>query len=82
MGTRPPRLLDALLLELTRTQRSPAVCHTGTSMARDDRDDTISPDEFIDPGFWSLSTLLLPFTLVKDAAGWVRDAIRQRGLPD
>lgn len=51
-------------------------------MAEKRKDDTISPDEFISPSFWSVSTLLMPFTLVKDAVGWVRDAIKQRGLPD
>ncbi|MEM8704927.1 MAG: hypothetical protein AAGE98_00605 [Actinomycetota bacterium] len=51
-------------------------------MSEKRKDDTISPDEFADPAFWSVSTLLLPFALVKDAAEWVRDAVKQRGLPD
>ena len=73
-------MLDAQLLELT--VRSAWLRLRSDAMAEKRKDDTISPDEFISPSFWSVSTLLMPFTLVKDAAGWVRDAIKQCGLPD
>ena len=46
-------------------------------------DDTISPDEFANRSSAPAeSVLLLPFVIMKDAVQWVRDAIKQRGLPD
>ncbi|MEM9464234.1 MAG: hypothetical protein AAGA90_02620 [Actinomycetota bacterium] len=46
-------------------------------------DETITPDEFADRShWWEGSLLFLPVALVVDGVSWVRDAIRQRGLPD
>ena len=46
-------------------------------------DDTLSRDQLASrSSYGSESLLLLPFVIVKDAVSWVRDAIKQRGLPD